>query len=360
MMRNRELRTCLSAVLLMMVASACAQSRARIDYTLAEGIVWPGEPEVARIKYLWSMSMVRGADAGGEALRLIAGPDDMANPRASDYLIRPHGVFLAGDDTLFITDPGAGRVIGVDLGSMNSRIMDHGGDFYLVTPIDVVAGTGGAVFVSDADLRRVAMFDREGRFLRFVDGVFARPTGLALDEERGVLYISDTWAHTIYTYDLDGRRTGQFGQRGEGQGDLNYPTHMALDTEGRLYVVDTLNFRIAVFSPGGEPAGGFGILGEGMGEFDKIKGIALDAEGHIYVTDSAQDVVKIFDRDGRLLLTFGGQGHNYGQLYLPAGIHIDSRGRIFVVDSLNRRVQAYQYLPGTDGGAALPTGETAR
>jgi sugar lactone lactonase YvrE len=229
---------------------------------------------------------------------------------------------------------------------MDTVNITRAGGLYLATPIGVVASPDGRIYATDADLANVAMFNEKGKFIKFFEGGFKRPTGLAINPSEGLVYVSDTWAHVIYVYGLDGTRRGTIGQRGEGPGNLNYPTHVFVDNDGLIYVSDTLNFRVQIFKPSGELVNSFGVLGESFDKFDKIKGIAVDTEGHIYVSDAAQNMVKIFDKEGRLLLFFGKKGHFYGHFDLPAGIFIDSRNRIYVADSLNMRLQVFQFLGG--------------
>jgi DNA-binding beta-propeller fold protein YncE len=330
-----------------LLAAACVPPKASLDYTFSEGIIWPGPPEKPRITYLWTLWRVRGGE-GGPLMRALAGTEhdvDIEDIRESPFLKRPHGVFVDDDEVLYVTD--LGRAVVVDLKTSASYLITMMGDLPLAVPIGITASPDGRVFLADSDLGLVGIYTRGGRkFLRLLEGWFERPTGLALSTATGRLYVSDSGAHTVYVYDLDGKRLGSIGRRGEGPGEFNYPTHVAVDREGLLYVADTLNFRVQIFSPEGVFLSSFGRAGDSYMEFDKIKGIAVDSEGHIYVTDAVQDMVKIFDREGRILLFFGKKGFFYGQFYLPAGIHIDSRDRIFVADALNRRVQAFQFLGG--------------
>lgn len=333
---------CFMAVALM----SCSTPKAALDLNMSGRIHWPGGKEKPRIRYLWSLMRVAGGE-GGTVSRVIFGdPMHGAGEVDSDILVHPHGVYFDSSDRLYIADMGAARVVVVDMNTMESFFISETGDVRLYSPIGVVVGPDGRIYVSDTGLKRVGIYDRDGDFLHFIEGGFERPTGLALDSERGVLYVSDTWRHIIYKYSLDGELLGSFGGRGSGEGQFNYPTHLAVGPGGEIYVSDTLNFRIQTLSPEGEYIGEFGIPGDTYKAFDKIKGIAVDSMGHIYVTDSVQDMVKIYDRQGRLLLYFGQRGRFYGDFSHPAGIHIDADDNIYVVDSLNRRVQAFKFLGG--------------
>jgi sugar lactone lactonase YvrE len=317
---------------------------AAIDMNMSERIFWPGGKEKPRIKYLWAIQRVRGAEGGTLGRAVFGEPARGDGTKDTDFLVKPHGVHLDAIGRLMITDSGTGAVNVIDLSDMKSFSITETEDVRVFSPIAVASAADGRIYVSDSALGRVGMFRADGDFTRFIDGIFKRPTGLAVDRARGILYVADTWDHIIYMYDLEGRKLGSMGGRGKNEGEFNYPTHLAVGGDGTLYVSDTLNFRVQMFSPGAEFLGAFGIPGESYDAFDKIKGIAVDSHGHIYVTDSVQDMVKIFDREGRLLLFFGKKGRFYGDFAHPAGIYIDGRDRIFVADSLNRRVQVFQFL----------------
>jgi DNA-binding beta-propeller fold protein YncE len=337
----------LMAIMAMSVAS-CATSKGQIDYTLSEGIIWPGPPEKPRIKYLWSLRQISGRDDAGQFVRFLAGDVDydITDPRNADILIAPQGVFVDPNEVIYIADPGAARVSVIDTKTMESFNIELAGGSFLMSPIGVVVAPDGRIYVSDSEAKMVSIFDEKGKFIKFFDGEFKRPTGLAIDPKAGTIYVADTWEHVIYKYGLDGRRKGAIGAHGEEHGKLNYPTYITVDKDGLLYVSDTLNFRVQIFSPSGQSIKSFGVVGDTFDTFDKLKGISVDTEGHIYVADAAQNMIKIYDKEGRLLLFFGDKGRFYGQFDLPAGIFIDSKNRIFVADSLNMRLQVFQFLGG--------------
>jgi DNA-binding beta-propeller fold protein YncE len=337
----------LLAVLAVLLATAsCAKSKAYIDYTMSGGIIWPGPPEKPRIKYLWNLQRISGGEGGGRLLRIIAGePDDFdPDPKRSDRVVRPQGLFVDKEDVLYIADPGASRVTVTDLKDMSTFNIRSAGVVPLLSPIGVVADQEGTIYVTDAELKTVLVFNKKGKYMSHFEGEFERPTGIAINPSADTIYIADTWGHVVYVYGLDGKRRSKIGQRGENPGMLNYPTHVAVDRDGFLYVSDTLNFKVEIFTSSGTFLRSFGVIGDSYATFDKIKGIAVDSEKHIYVADSAQDMIKIFDEQGRLLLFFGKKGTFYGMFSLPTGIYIDENDRIFVADSKNRRIQAFKYL----------------
>ncbi|MBC5764033.1 6-bladed beta-propeller [Ramlibacter albus] len=214
------------------------------------------------------------------------------------------------------------------------------------SPIGIALGPAGSVLVADAELGRVFRLRADGTPLgEFGDGVLVRPTGLARDAQRKRIYVADTRAHDIKVFDDDGKLLATWGSRGDGPGELNYPTHLSL-ANGTLYVTDTLNARVQGFDADGKPVLRFGQRGLYIGNLVRPKGVAADDEGNVYVIESMHDTLLVFDPKGQLLMSLGGTGQDVGRFYLPAGVWVDARNRVFVADMFNGRVAVFQFLGG--------------
>ncbi|MCK4910522.1 MAG: hypothetical protein KAR83_02720, partial [Thermodesulfovibrionales bacterium] len=102
-----------------MVVACSSTSKATLDMTMNQRIIWPGIPEKPRIQYLWSFNQVAGGEAGG-LLEFLAGGEDpfLTSNRYSDYLVSPHGLFVDQANKMYVTDTGAGRVSIIDLETM--------------------------------------------------------------------------------------------------------------------------------------------------------------------------------------------------------------------------------------------------
>jgi sugar lactone lactonase YvrE len=310
-------------------------------------MVWPGPPDPPRVKYLWSITETAAAKEGRRGLRdFILGDatGDVTDPRTSNVLMRPYTVYVDAKERLYVADPGAFRVTVIDLKTADVLNITQAGNEDFISPIGVLSDRSGRIYVSDSQLGKVSVFDEKGTYLTRFEGEFKRPTCMAIDEKGSTIYVSDTLEHKIYTYSLEGKRTGSIGGPGSLPGELHYPTHLFVDKEGLLYVTDSMNFRIQIFDPAGDVLGSVGVLGDRHGNLEKPKGVAVDSQGHIYVVDSINDTVKIFDRKGALLLFFGERGHSLGEFWLPSGIFIDNADIIYVADTYNMRVQAFQFL----------------
>jgi DNA-binding beta-propeller fold protein YncE len=215
----------------------------------------------------------------------------------------------------------------------------------LRTPIAVTEDDKENLYLTDAGAGIIYRYDLVKRELRpFVTFKFGRPTGIAYNRINQLLYVSDTAAHQVVAFSLDGMERMRIGTRGEEPGQFNYPTDLFVDARGELLVTDALNARIQVFSAAGALLRTVGTVGDSPGFFDKPKGVASDSEGHIYVCESLFDTVQIFDQKGRFLLNFGNTGSEAGELRMPSGIFIDRNDYIYVADTFNKRVQVFKYL----------------
>ncbi len=218
----------------------------------------------------------------------------------------------------------------------------------LVEPVNVVVDGAGNVYVADTKLGRIAVFDDEYRFSRFIggDGALQSPVGMALDEDAGLLYVSDAKLHEVKVFSLAvGEQVDSFGGRGDGRGEFYHPLGIVVARD-TLYVVDSFHFAVQAFTPRGDYLFSFGPTSQGIGSMARPRSIAVDSDDHLYVTDALNNNVQMYDEQGRLLIRFGSVGASPGQFRLPAGICITKDDRIYVADSINRRIQEFRYLAG--------------
>ncbi len=310
------------------------------------GLVWPSPPTRPVIRYV---SSVAGPDQASARGSLFSRLGKLLSGTSREGLVRPLGV-AANRGILYVTDPGGHALLIFDQEQKSFQRIRKADNANLESPVGVAAGKD-RVFLADSSLKQIFVYDRRGKFLRkFTDQQPERPTGLAVDEKSGKLYVADTAAHQVRIYSNDGVLEKVLGKRGTGKGEFNYPTNLWLDGDGSLCVVDSLNYRVQIFGPDGSFLTEFGHQGDSSGAFASPKGIAADSSGHIYVVDALFDAVQIFDRQGQLLLSFGERGTGPGQFWLPSGISIDERNRIYVADSYNQRIQVFEFLGGPDHG----------
>ena len=313
----------------------------------APEMTWPQPPAQARIRLV----------------RIVARPQDLGiqpsfwqrvgrfiTGKGEERFVRPTGVAVDGPMT-YVADPGGQALWILDARAGRVRTIHEADGQHLVSPVAVAVGRKDHVYLADSSVGRVFVLDGNGRSRGTITSPDLRsPAGLAYDGDRDRLYVADSAAHGVWVFAGDGKPLGKIGRRGIGEGEFNFPTHVAVDRHGALYVTDALNFRLQMFNSDGSFAGLFGEHGDCSGQFAMPKGVAIDSAGHIYVTEALFDAVQIFDREGRYLLAFGERGVRPGQFWLPGGLFIDSRDRIYVADAYNRRIQIFEYLGGGGDG----------
>ena len=305
----------------------------------ASQLVWPSPPATPKIKWLAQWSNAKDFGGSGKIMTFLIGDEK------ADHLRRPNGIVADSAGNIYVADSEAGIIFVFDQEKKSLRLLGFG---QLAGPVGLaIDNKRGIIFVSDARLKKVVGLDKntDSTVLTIGNtGDFQSPSGMVYDDGRDRLYIADTKLNVVKVFDKDGKQLSTIGQHGTKDGEFNFPSYLALDKNGRLYVVDAFNFRIQIFDSEGKFIKKFGKLGDSSGVFSRPAGIGVDSEDHIYIVDSAFNVFQIFNEDGKLLLWVGNTGTKTGQFYLPTGLYVDKQDKIYVSDTFNRRVQVFQYL----------------
>jgi len=191
------------------------------------------------------------------------------------------GLAIAKDGTLYVADRAGNRVW------KYSR--DH--------QLSVYAGTGEAGFSGDGAAAQAAKLHS--------------PVGLAVDDQRGYLYIADSGNNLIRRVDKNGVISrfagagGFYADGGDGgpalQAHLSFPFGVAIARDGTLFIADTGNNRLREVTPSGRiqalaGTGQSGFMGDGGpasgAEFSAPEGIALDSAGDLFVADTINQRVR--------------------------------------------------------------------
>lgn len=302
-------------------------------------LAWPLPPDEPKIKFVDKFLSTLDMGKQQSFTEALFGEEQI------DALYKPYGVAVDKTGKIYVTD--IGRVFVFDFKNKSHEFIGvEPGSGKLVIPIGIAISSDGSVFVADTAQDRVFVY-KKNKFFAAIGhtGDFESPSGVALDEKRGLIYVVDSKKHNVSVFSLsDYKKIRTIGKRGSELGEFNFPANIALDADGRLYVVDTFNVRIQVFDENGAFVKAIGKLGDGPGFLARPKGIAIDSEGHIYIVDAAFQNFQIFDRDGNILLVIGTTGVLPGEFYLPAGIAIDDEDKIYVVDQIPGSVTVFQYL----------------
>ena len=341
-----------------MLLSGCAETKFTMNVDIENlggpnARVWPPAPETPRFRYVGQLTgeqnfIAEGGDKRSAGVKLFYWLVGLVGFEEEKVVLkRPQTGMTDAQGRVYVTDVANHAVFVFDQPDGKLQVWKTAqGRRNFVTPVGIAAGPRGEVLVADAELGIVARLDHEGKPLgAFGLNLLERPTGLARDAQRGRIYVADTHAHDIKVFDDEGRLIDTLGRRGEGDTELNFPTHIAFAGD-RLYVTDSMNARVQVFDPDGRHVRTFGRRGMYYGDMTRPKGVAVDASGNIYVVESYYDHLLVFDSEGRFLMPLGGTGKEVGQFYLPAGVWNDARGRVYIADMFNGRVEIFQFLGG--------------
>lgn len=335
-----------SAAILLASALGCATPRQPLPV-----ITWPAAPQRARVVYRGEIRGEADVSAPSTWQRLVS---LFLGPREVDVLQAPFAAAFDPTGRLLVTDRARGAIVIIDRERGHYRVLSPQGDDALLLPTGIAADADGRIYVADGGRRLVHVLSTDGEPLARLDaaGALQRPSGIAIDRLRKLLYVVDTPAHLVRVLTLDGTPVRTLGRgHGSGPGEMNFPTFVAIDPAGRAVVNDTMNFRVQIFEASGAFLREFGRAGNGSGDLDRPKGIAADGFGRVFVADAIFDNFQIFDDEGRLLLFVGEHGKGPGQFWMPAGLALDG-GEVAVVDTGNARLLLFEVVSDSLPGQA--------
>ena len=270
-------------------------------------------------------------------LNLVAGVTE-------EKLLKPFNLVKYGDDSYFVLDQGLFTPLLITEDGF--EVIQN--DEFKVFPslVGVCKFKDEKILFTDSKLAKIFIYDTDEEELDIFhkSQKLSKPTGIIYDPAQKLIYVTDTDEHKILVLDEDGNLIRKIGERGEDEGEFNFPTFLTLDRDHNLYVVDAMNFRVQVFNVHGNYVRSFGEAGDATGYFNRPKGITVDSYGHIFIVDALFHTVQIFDADGNFLYNFGGLGQLNSRFWLPSGITIDAENNIYVADSYNSRIQVFRLL----------------
>ena len=338
-----------------LILTGCAQTQQVLRYDdmgLAEQrVVWPTPPETPRYRFVGQLTGAENfSDGNGDdvsfatkALRWLVGL--VAGKPIPKILQRPQGGLVASDGRVLVTDVSRQAIAVFDVKAGKFQIWEDAlPNQRFMVPIALIEMANGEFLVTDAKLGKVVRLSATGEPMgAFSKDALNHPTGIARDVSSGLIYVSETHGHAIKVFDEQGEFVRSFGEKGEGEGQFNSPTHLAFK-DGLLYVADTMNARIQVLDSVGGFKKTFGRRGLFIGNMPRPKGITVDNNGLIYVVESFHDYLLIFNAEGQFLMPIGGSGQGAGQFYLPAGVWSDHNNKVYVADMFNGRVVVFEFL----------------
>jgi DNA-binding beta-propeller fold protein YncE len=291
----------------------------------------------------------------------------------------PSGVALDASGNMWVADAANNRIEKFSpSGKFTAAYGSTGtGDSEFADPWGIAVNQStGDVYVSDTNNHRIEEFGSSGEFLEAIgwgvtdgkaelevckssckagiagtgNGQLNEPLGLTIDSS-GDIWVADVGENRVDEFSPSGAYLSTFGSKGAGNGQLDEPTGIAI-SEGELYVVDSGNDRIEEFSPAGSYLAQFGSKGTGTGQLAEPIGIAANqTSGELYISDAGNERIQEFTPAGKFLTEFGYYGTGNSEFHLPTGLAISASGEIDIADYYNARIEEWQ--PPGAGGAHM-------
>jgi DNA-binding beta-propeller fold protein YncE len=257
----------------------------------------------------------------------------------------PHGCTVDRDNNIWLTGSDDGIV----------QKYTHDGSKLLLQ-----IGKRGVVDSSDGTLK--------GKALNSSHTQFFKPSGIVIDGKNGDVYVSDGESaggnHRVAVFDRDGQFLRQWElKRTEAEtGDAFTPVvHcIAMDKDGLVYACDRLAHRLQVFDKMGNFQKNIPVKFEprsphppGAGRKPGSLGSAVwavfspdPAQKFIYVTNQDDEEIDILDRSsGQLISSFGRVGHQPGEFTYAHFAAVDSKGNVYVTEvGTGKRVQKFKIV----------------
>ena len=344
--------------LLLALLSGCAQLPEENAAPELKPLVFPAPPDSPR--FVFERTILSSADVVEDEKEARLRRALTGETRTGEGMAKPYAVAVH-QGRIFVSDT-AERVVKVfDVPQGRFFRIGTEGAGTLVKPLGLDVAADGTLFVADATAKSIMVYDRDGRFLRKLGEreQFQRLSSVTVDAKGEKLYVVDIGGvdsdkHRLRVLSAkDGQLIQDIGKRGKENGEFNLPRDAALGKDGRIYVVDGGNFRVQVFDQEGKFVKTFGTVGKQLGNFARPKEVASDREGNVYVVDSAFGNFQIFNPEGELLMFVGDRSERDGPaLYmLPSGIFVDEDGRVYMVDQWYRKVDVFRpyELPADKG-----------
>ena len=236
-----------------------------------------------------------------------------------DFFVRPHGVTVGPDDTLYCTDDGDHTVRQCTL---DGKVLMTIG----------VPGKPAELFSGDP---------------------FNRCTHVAIDPQSGELYVSDGYGNSrVHKYTPDGKLLFSWGEPGTDEGQFNIAHNIVTDKDGWVYVADRENHRVQIFDRNGK-------FETQWPNLHRPCALYITEEQNIYIGELGWGMavnrnlpnigprISVVNTKGETLARIGhlGYGLEVGQFISPHGICLDSNQNIYVAEVAHTNISHTETPP---------------
>lgn len=246
----------------------------------------------------------------------LYGPNDYGKT----VLRNPQGMATLGSK-LLVCDQGYPDIIAIDLNTGQSlRWLDA--DHLPRCPVDVAADPTGRIYVADTTLRKVLIYDANGRFLnetRPVPDEMMRFRPAAMAMHQGVLHVCNLAVPAIERFSIVDQRWIEPLLPPEGR--LASPAGIDIDSNGMIYIADAVGGQVERVSSDGRWLDPIGRPGRRPGELIRPKQVVACGDGKLAVSDAGRQSVCLFRLpEGTFLVEIHERPPEWNGLTLPMGL----------------------------------------
>ena len=206
------------------------------------------------------------------------------------------------------------------------------------------------LYIADSFQHRIRRFSLQGKWLSDIHLIAPKPdkeapskTSTALPEPVALLirddeliYADRRWHRICYLELPSGKQKHCVGERGEMEGQFQFPFHIAQDRDGYLSVVDVINARVQVFDRSSRYYSQTGRFS--LDRMYRPNGNTFDALDYQYISDAYLGTISIF-LQGRFLGLLQDTKGNVVKFTTPVDLHYDPSGHLYVVDTEKQQIQ---------------------
>ena len=262
-----------------------------------------------------------------------------------EYFQNPQGLwFDTRQNELLIADTGNDAIAIFDInGNLRYRF---GANKRVSSPVTIATDSSGNIWWSESNTGKLKQTDYRGELLQKIDFHTTQPKtipGKIFITRNNELYFIDRANSAVVKLSSDGTlqklivSTPTVPIFGDQMSDLE------LASDGTTYLLNTLGSAIHIYDNNNQPLRTFGQHGNEEANVSFPTGLALDSAGRIWIVDSFQHRLKVFSSSGKYLFQLGTTGQQNGQFYFPIDLVFDSQGRIYVLEKGTNRVQVFEF-----------------